>query len=212
MINLIIKEEEKITRQVLILDILMGHIKNTYLQEKWIFTLKTYNNLKNEIKELNNNQDNQLLKNYLINDYETLNQMISEFKEDIYDLFNPSLFLLIDSLNNQLLNELSIYQKNITNYNSYIHNIPIEKTKHQVLLLKNKLIETLSENDKKYLNFNMIDDILNKDIINIETYIMICQIYKKTIKYLKEDITINEYYKEIIFNSIIILSGEKNVQ
>lgn len=212
MINLIIKEEEKITRQVLILDILMDHIKNTYLQEKWIFTLKTYNNLKNEIKELNNNQDNQLLKNYLINDYETLNQMISEFKEDIYDLFNPSLFLLIDSLNNQLLNELSIYQKNITNYNSYIYNIPIEKTKHQVLLLKNKLIETLSENDKKYLNFNMIDDILNKDIINIETYIMICQIYKKTIKYLKEDITINEYYKEIIFNSIIILSGEKNVQ
>ena len=212
MINLIIKEEEKITRQVLILDILMDHIKNTYLQEKWIFTLKTYNNLKNEIKELNNNQDNQLLKNYLINDYETLNQMISEFKEDIYDLFNPSLFLLIDSLNNQLLNELSIYQKNITNYNSYIYNIPIEKTKHQVLLLKNKLIETLSENDKKYLNFNMIDDILNKEIINIETYIMICQIYKKTIKYLKEDITINEYYKEIIFNSIIILSGEKNVQ
>jgi hypothetical protein len=212
MINLIIKEEEKITRQVLILDILMDHIKNTYLQEKWIFTLKTYNNLKNEIKELNNNQDNQLLKNYLINDYETLNQMISEFKEDIYDLFNPSLFLLIDSLNNQLLNELSIYQKNITNYNSYIYNIPIEKTKHQVLLLKNKLIETLSEHDKKYLNFNMIDDILNKDIINIETYIMICQIYKKTIKYLKEDITINEYYKEIIFNSIIILSGEKNVQ
>ena len=135
MINLIIKEEEKITRQVLILDILMDHIKNTYLQEKWIFTLKTYNNLKNEIKELNNNQDNQLLKNYLINDYETLNQMISEFKEDIYDLFNPSLFLLIDSLNNQLLKELSIYQKNITNYNSYIYNIPIEKTKHQVLLL-----------------------------------------------------------------------------
>ena len=46
---------------------------------------------------------------------------------------------LIDSLNNQLLNELSIYQKNITNYNSYIYNIPIEKTKHQLIELKNKL-------------------------------------------------------------------------
>ena len=94
MINKIINESEKITRQVLILDILMGHIKNTYLEEKWVFTLNTYNNLKNEIIEIKENQNNQLIKNYLINDYETLNQMINEFKEDIYDLFNPSLFHL----------------------------------------------------------------------------------------------------------------------
>lgn len=212
MINIIINEEEKITRQVLILDILMDHIKNNYLEEKWVFTLNTYNNLKNEINEVKEKQNDQLIKNYLINDYETLNQMINEFKEDIYDLFNPSLFILIDSLNNKMLQELSTYQKNITNSNSYIYNIPVEKTKHQLFILKNTLLETLSDMYKKYLNFNIIDEILNKDVINTETYIMICQIYKKTIKYLKEDIKINEYYKEIIFNSIIILSGEKNVQ
>lgn len=213
----IINELDKIIRQVTIIDILMDHIHNTYLEEKWEFTLRTYNNLLNEVNEYKTSSLNNTLKNYIINDYETLSQMIEEYKEDIYDLFNPNLFLLIDNLNISSLKELSSFQKELHNkeFNSYIYytlNNSINITKEMLSTLKTKLIETLSENDLKYLNLDLIDSILNKNTINIDTYIMICQIYKKTIKYLKEDIKINQNYKIILFNSIIMLAGEKNVQ
>lgn len=216
MINKIINEFKKITKEVYQLDILMDHIKNNYLEEKWVFTLRTYHNLETEI----NNYLNPLLSknvnlNYIINDYETLTQMILEYKEDIYHLFNPNLFLLIDGLNNNLLKELSIIQKQILNeyksfkmYSCYIYKNPI---KNVLIQLKNELEQLEDINIKKYINFDKIKNLILYDEYNLDIYITIYQLFTKTIKYVQNNNELEDIYKQIRFNTIMITSGDINV-
>lgn len=216
MINKIINEFKKITKEIYQLDILMDHIKNNYLEEKWVFTLRTYHNLETEI----NNYLNPLLSknvnpNYIINDYETLTQMILEYKEDIYHLFNPSLFLLIDGLNNNLLKELSIIQKQILKeyksfkmYSYYIYKNPI---KNVLIQLKNELEQLEDINIKKYINFDKINSLILYDEYNLDIYITICQLFTKTIKYVQNHSELEDIYKQIRFNTIMITSGDINV-
>lgn len=216
MINQIIKEINKTTKDVYKLDILMGHIINTYLIDKWAFTIRTYFNLSDEINQyLDINTKHNVNVNFIINDSETLSQMINEFKEDIYDLFNPNLILLIDGMTNDQLIELSSVQKEVKNkylsFNMYSHNIlsDISRIKQYLSMLKEEL-NKLSDNNSIYY-CNLIDKLYEVNEYNIDMYMNLYQLFNKTNKLFKENIKLNHIYKEIRFNMIMILAGDKNV-
>lgn len=216
MINQIIKEINKTTKDVYKLDILMDHIINTYLIDKWAFTLRTYFNLSDEINQyLDINTKHNVNINFIINDSETLSQMINEFKEDIYDLFNPNLILLIDGMTNDQLIELSSVQKEVKNkylsFNMYSHNIlsDISRIKQNLSMLKEELNKLNDANSLYYCNLiNKLDEI---NEYNIDMYMNLYQLFNKTNKLFKENIKLNHIYKEIRFNMIMILAGDKNV-
>lgn len=216
MINQIIKEINKTTKDVYKLDILMDHIINTYLIDKWAFTIRTYFNLSDEINQyLDINTKDNVNVNFIINDNETLSQMINEFKEDIYDLFNPNLILLIDGMTNEQLIELSSVQKEVKNkylsFNMYSHNIlnDISTIKEYLSMLKEEL-NKLSDNNSIYY-CNLIDKLYEVNEYNIDMYMNLYQLFNKTNKLFKENIKLNHIYKEIRFNMIMILAGDKNV-
>lgn len=216
MINQIIKEINKTTKDVYKLDILMDHIINTYLIDKWAFTIRTYFNLSDEINQyLDINTKDNVNVNFIINDNETLSQMINEFKEDIYDLFNPNLILLIDGMTNEQLIELSSVQKEVKNkylsFNMYSHNIlnDISRIKQYLSMLKEEL-NKLSDNNSIYY-CNLIDKLYEVNEYNIDMYMNLYQLFNKTNKLFKENIKLNHIYKEIRFNMIMILAGDKNV-
>ncbi len=218
MINKIINELEKITKDVYRIDILMDHITNSYLEDKWIFTMKTYNNLKKEIENYQNPTLNATVNpNFIINDYETLTQMISEYKEDIYTLFKPNLFILIDGLNNEKLLELSNTQKEVKQkYSSFkIYEDYIVSCSHFVrnylIILKKELEEINDELEKKYIPFDNIKKCIYTNEYNKDIYININQIFTKMNKYYKQNEELIKISKEIRFNTIMMIAGDVNV-
>lgn len=217
MIDQIISEQNKITKDVFIIDILIEHIINQELNDKWKFTLQTYQNLKNEIALYQNKE--QINEYYIINDYETLKQLLNEFKEDIYNLFPHNLFFLIDGLNNESLEQLSQFQKqvksNYSSFNNYIDNL-LNQTitfKHQLIALDQFLNQIEDQNEKKYIPFENIKSLIyaKESQVTKEVYFTINQIFTKMYRYFKNNQELVRMYQDIRFNTIIMTAGEKNV-
>ena len=106
MIDSILQNLTKIKKDVIYIDILMNHIVNLMLKEKWQFTRNTYHNLEENVNKYQNGDKTSIIQNYIMNDYETLLQMIYEFKEDLYPIFDSALFLLLDSFTEDELENL----------------------------------------------------------------------------------------------------------
>ena len=122
MVDSILQNFTKTKRDVIYMDILMNHIVNQMLKEKWQFTRNTYDNLEENLNKYQHGDKTSLTKNYIINDNETLLQMIYEFKEDLYPIFDSNLFLLLDSFTEIELEKL---QKRIKNLFSTYHHFPV---------------------------------------------------------------------------------------
>lgn len=76
MIDSILQNLTKIKKDVIYIDILMNHIVNLMLKEKWQFTRNTYHNLEENVNKYQNGDKTSIIQNYIMNDYETLLQMI----------------------------------------------------------------------------------------------------------------------------------------
>ena len=96
---------KKINHDILLLDICCNFINNESILEKWHYINNIYNDLQKNREIYQKDNTNKVAKNYLDNDNFTLQHIIPEIKEDIYQYTSPTMFLYIDNLKN---NELSI--------------------------------------------------------------------------------------------------------
>lgn len=218
MINKIVTNINKTKRDVFLIDVLMNQIHNQMLQDKWIFTMNTYHNLLDNIDLFLNQNVEQIIKNFIVNDYETLSQMIDEFKEDIYPYFNSQIFMLLDSLNNDELLEMSIHQKNIFNcgysYSNCIKQIlvnDIENIKAFSKDLYHFSLNNIVENDLKFIPLNQLKEISNTTFLSIDQYIYIYQVFNKTLKYIIDKSEFINQYNKIKYNALIMMIGDINV-
>ena len=65
MIDSILQNLTKIKKDVIYIDILMNHIVNLMLKEKWQFTRNTYHNLEENVNKYQNGDKLQLFKTIL---------------------------------------------------------------------------------------------------------------------------------------------------
>lgn len=218
MLNKIVANINKTSRDVLLIDVLMNHIFNQMLKDKWVFTMNTYHNLLENINLVKDGNSDNIVRNYIINDYETLSQMLQEFKEDIYPVFNSQIFMLLDSFTYQELLELVRYQRNILSkfhsYSTCIQNI-LSSDIYDIREFSKKLSEDsiidIAENDLKFIPLNQLNEIIKTSYLSISQYIYIYQIFTKTLKYFKDKTKYLTQYNKFRFNTLIMMMGDKNV-
>lgn len=218
MVDSILQNFTKTKRDVIYMDILMNHIVNQMLKEKWQFTRNTYDNLEENLNKYQYGDKTSLTKNYIINDNETLLQMIYEFKEDLYPIFDSNLFLLLDSFAEIELEKL---QKRIKNLFSTYHHFPVlqevllqDETPKIKIFLKNLIYflnQHLSSQDLKFIPFENIYSLIELEQFTKDDYLKTYQITTKALKYLKDKTLFKEEYLQIRFNVFIMLAGEKDV-
>lgn len=164
-------------RMISIFNILLICIDNQEINEKLIYT-------KNLVKELKNNyelyleQENIILFNKIDNDLFTINNLINELKEDIFNKFKLVSIVYLDNLKDE---ELIIFYDNLNNILKEHHNI-----KNACEYIYYHSGKEISEFITKLLNY------INKNIPNINNK-------KIPITYLENNKNIvTIYYKEWI--------------
>lgn len=219
MIEQIIASLNQTTKDVLRLDILMNHTINDELHAKWDFTLNTYHNLLDSIDKYLNGRKEPIIKNYLINDNETLLQMIKEFKEDLYPFFDPNAFVLLDSLNQKELVAFQNFEKQLiskdqsfTPYLEALEQTDVLHLHHLIKEVTEKLETSLLPNEKHLIPFSSLEQIINIDTYKLEDYPKIYQLLNKCIKYLHDKTLFYDDMLEFKFIIIIIFLGVKNVR
>ncbi len=218
MVDQIINNIDKTCKDVAIMDILNNHIQNAMLKDKWAFSLNTYNNLINSITSLQQGDTNPIIKNYIINDYETLSQMIREFKEDLYPYFDSNVIVLLDSLSKKELMLFQSFEKDILNKYHHFHDYleilylnALDDVKPFINKLITQLKKQLSSNELKFIPFASLEMFLKLDKLDQNLYLQLYQLITKVIKYLNDKDEFTKMALESKFNVIIIIAGEKNV-
>lgn len=218
MVEKIINSLSKISHTTLKMDILMEHIIDPLLNDKWAFTLNTYDNLVDSIRKYQDGNLDSIIKNYIVNDYETLTQMIDEFKEDIYPLFDVQATILLDTFSVDELKELLKVQNNvIKNYHSFsvyiqenLATSKIEVMAYIKTLLTN-IYDLVNPNDIKFLPLDQLENMTTLYYINQEVYLNIYKMLTKTLKYISQKEEYIDTYNKIKYNVAIILMGDKHV-
>ena len=143
---------KKINHDILLLDICCNFINNESILEKWHYINNIYNDLQKNREIYQKDNTNKVVKNYLDNDNFTLQHIIPEIKEDIYQYISPTMFLYIDNLKN---NELSIVSSRLkedlkqgSNLNEVIKNCTYYKEGYELGKSFRETIESQNKNLK----------------------------------------------------------------
>ncbi len=218
MLNQIIQKIPKIKKDVISMDIMMNHVNNTQLKEKWQFTYHTYEEVLKNIALYQKGTHDQTIQNYIINDYETLSQMIYEFKEDLYPIFDYNLFLLLDSFHDDELSTFQIFEKKL--FEKHTEFVQIEKVfltnaKDSFGPLFKKLIEVLQAtctvNEMKFIPFSKLETLSMKESFTKEDFLQAYQATSTSLKYVKDKNLFYQSFLKMRFMMFILLAGEKNV-
>lgn len=219
MIDSILQNLTKIKKDVIYIDILMNHIVNLMLKEKWQFTRNTYHNLEENVNKYQNGDKTSIIQNYIMNDYETLLQMIYEFKEDLYPIFDSTLFLLLDSFTEDELENLQKRTKKLFSTSPHFSDLQESLLKDEspkIKIFLNNLIHLLnhhvSSQDVKFIPFEMMHSLIALEQFTKEDYLKAYQITTKALKYLQDKTVVKEEYLQMRLNVFIMLAGEKDVE
>lgn len=219
MLNKIITTMPKIIHQVLVIDSLMQHVNDNELKLKWQFSLNTYDNLLKNVNLYKESSNiDKITINYIINDYETLTQMIDEFKEDIYDKVNPQVFMLLDRMTFEEVNLYKIYTSNICekyeSFNKYITKYllyELEDIKSYTKKIINYLDFNIELKENKNIPYTKLNNILKLHILEKASLIQIYNIFTSTIKHLDNIDIIKDDYQKLKFDTLITMIGDINV-
>lgn len=200
-VSRILKNTKNIKHQFLILEILLKCFydveqkkKYDYLYNKYLIMLQDIDNYSRKINDENSLlAEIHMLYNQVTNDYETINSLLEEMKEDIYPLVKPSPIVLLDNMNNDELSEvlekvnyLLMLHRNVESVNHYIYDCGYV----EVRTLVNKILTFIENFDdeavKRLLPVKFFESVLEE---RLNTYSLWQQVYnniKFTIKYVKE--------------------------
>ena len=208
-------------RMISIFNILLICIDNQEINEKLIYT-------KNLVKELKNNyelyleQENIILFNKIDNDLFTINNLINELKEDLFNKFKLVSIVYLDNLKDE---ELIIFYDNLNNILKEHHNI--KNACEYIYYHSGKEISEFITKLLNYINKN-IPNINNKKIpiTYLENNKNIVTIYYKewidlfkqlnyTMKYIADEtnqdylLLKQEYQILLVYYFIVITEGQK---
>lgn len=206
---------KKINHDILLLDICCNFINNESILEKWHYINNIYNDLQKNREIYQKDNTNKVAKNYLDNDNFTLQHIIPEIKEDIYQYISPTMFLYIDNLKN---NELSIVSTRLkedlkqgSNLNEVIKQ-QLEIAKSMLMELFKKLHQNVvflvEEKELKSLPKSLVIGEFPKYELNTTNFKNIYNMMNSVIKKINKT---DEYFNELVVLKkvyIEIIAGE----
>lgn len=215
MLEQILQKESKITKEVKTISLLMNHYHNQDLKNKWQFTYQTYQNL---LSNLHQKDITKAVENCIINDYETLNLMLSELKEDLNHSFSANAWLLLNSFTIYELEEFARFEEIIliryATFTDYIKNINKEYLKpfqQMIIALINNLEKTVKPTDVKFIPFNKLATFSKITDLNVNVFISSYQAVTTARKYLVDKNFFKDEYLEFKMITLVMLIGDKNV-
>ena len=208
----VIAQMGKINRTFFTIQLLMDFIQDEEWIEKWKFTSKTYATLQDNIKRFEAGDSDSVLCHYIENDTTTLLEMQMEMMEDFYKMFQPSVFLFLDTLKYE---EIVAYSKKWENC-SFHSSLQMEITqrledayypcKVYFYRLKEALLTQLQPNEQKFIPTSFWKD----DLIahwDLSTYPIFFQSIQKGIKYLPDKSEFMTYFDTLKQLYLLILIG-----
>ena len=209
----VIAQIGKINRTFFTIRLLMDFIQDEEWIQKWQFTSKIYETLQNNIKRFEAGDNDSILCHYIENDTTTLLEMQMEMMEDFYTMFQPSVFLFLDTLKYE---EIVAYGE-IWQYHSFDSSLQAEVAqqveaayypcKVYYYRLKEALLTQLQPSEQKFIPafFRQDEGITHWDL---STYATFFQSIQKGIKYLPDKSEFIEYFDTLKQWYLLVLIGE----
>ncbi|MCM1513390.1 MAG: hypothetical protein NC090_00135 [Anaeroplasma bactoclasticum] len=208
----VIAQIGKINRTFFTIRLLMDFIQDEEWIQKWQFTSKTYETLQNNIKRFEAGDNDSILCHYIENDTTTLLEMQMEMMEDFYTMFQPSVFLCLDTLKYE---EIVAYGEIWQNY-SFNPSLQVEVAqqieaayypcKVYYYRLKEALLTQLQPNEQKFIPtfFKQDKEITHWDL---STYTIFFQGIQKGMKYLPDKSEFIDYFNTLKQWYLLVLIG-----
>ncbi len=208
----VIAQIGKINRTFFTIRLLMNFIHDEEWMQKWQFTSKTYETLQSNIQRFEKGDNDTILGHYIENDSTTLLEMQREMMEDFYTMFQPAVFLFLDTLKYE---EIVAYGKMWQNH-SFVPSLQEELVqqveaayypcKVYFYRLKEALLTQLSPNEQKFIPAFFKQDEGITDW-NVSVYLSFFQNIQKGIKYLPDKSEFFDYFETLKQWYLLILIG-----